>query len=141
MKSERKAIRQKFISEGRVRPTFDLASTRLFVQALWVASFYNGQWGINEHFNKAESSSFVQLARDGAVSAVRRDECSDCDAGGVSEQFGDLHSIVSVSDSSFEVNNSGEPLRCGECSQLATSHRSRDPCSIQIECCRRPNDS
>lgn len=85
------------------RKVLDLASPRLLIQALGVALLRDLNGDIDIHLDECKrriaalaAAVGVQVARDLAVSNVRRDEAGQGDGGAVGEQLGDLGDAADV---------------------------------------------
>lgn len=76
--------------------TFDLTGTRLLVETLGVAGLDDGERRVDEDLDEGDAGLFVQLARDGAVVTVWRDEGRAADAGCVCEEFRYLRIVIST---------------------------------------------
>ena len=77
-------------SEEEIWLTLDLARPCLLVEALGVTLLDNVEGRIDEDFDERETGLLVQLARDGAVGAVWRDERGEGHAGSAREELRDL---------------------------------------------------
>lgn len=73
------------------RRTIDLARAGLLVEALGVALLDDVEGRVDEDLDERKARLLVQLARDGAVGAVGRDERGERDAARVREELRDLH--------------------------------------------------
>ena len=74
----------------RERRTLDLARARLLVEALRIALLDDAEGRVDEDLDERQPRLLVQLARDRAVCAVRRDERGEGDAARVREELRDL---------------------------------------------------